>query len=393
MNSIERRALGGLASLYVFRMLGLFMVLPVLTIYGEGYRDSTPMLLGLAMGAYGLSQALLQIPLGLLSDRWGRKPVIYTGLAVFALGSVIAAQTDSVYGLIVGRILQGCGAIAAAVMALVADLTRDEKRGIAMAIIGASIGVAFMLAVILGPALAGAGGLPVIFWVTAGLAILGMLLVWRVVPTPQVARRPAVFSGGFRKVLVSGLTWRLVSGAFFSHLLLTAMFVALPLVLVDRLGWPAGEHWKLYGPLMLGTFILMLPLMRAAERSDRVGLALNFACVALVGGSAALLPINGPVAVVLLLGIFFTGFNLLEALLPAQLTRKAPENARGAASGLYATLQFFGTFVGGSLGGYLFGLGGASAVAWLGFSVLSVWILLWWLLREREPKAREGSAY
>ncbi|MFA0810521.1 MFS transporter [Microbulbifer epialgicus] len=393
MNSTERRALSGLASLYIFRMLGLFMVLPVLTVYGEGYRDSTPMLLGLAMGAYGLSQAILQIPLGILSDRWGRKPVIYTGLVLFALGSVIAALTDSVYGLILGRVLQGCGAIAAAVMALVADLTRDEKRGIAMAVIGASIGVAFMLAVVLGPALAGAGGLPAIFWVTAGLALLGILLVWLVVPTPQMAKRPAVLARGFHRVLGSGLTWRLVSGAFFSHLLLTAMFIALPLVLVDRLGWPAEEHWKLYGPLMLGTFILMLPLMRAAERTGKAGLALNVASIALAGGSAALLPMNGPVAVVLLLGIFFTGFNLLEALLPAQLTRKAPGDARGAASGLYATLQFFGTFVGGSLGGYLFGLGGASAVAWLGFTVVSVWMLLWWLLRERTPNACEGSAY
>ncbi|MCO1334803.1 MFS transporter [Microbulbifer sp. OS29] len=381
MNSIERRALGGLASLYVFRMLGLFMVLPVLMVYGEGYRDSTPMLLGLAMGAYGLSQALLQIPLGLLSDRWGRKPIIYAGLALFALGSVIAALTDSVYGLIVGRVLQGCGAIAAAVMALVADLTRDEKRGIAMAIIGASIGVAFMLAVILGPALAGAGGLPAIFWVTAVLALLGGLLVWRVVPTPQVPRRSAVYSSGFQTVLRSRFVWRLVSGAFFSHLLLTALFVALPLVLVDRLGWPAGEHWRLYGPLMLGTFVLMLPLMRAAEKSARVPLALNLACLALAGGSAALLPVSGGILVVLL-AAFFTGFNLLEALLPAQLTRKAPADARGAATGLYATLQFFGTFVGGTLGGFLFGLGGASAVAALGFTVLLAWILLWWLLRE-----------
>ncbi|WP_444936712.1 MFS transporter [Microbulbifer sp. JMSA004] len=382
MNSIERRALGGLASLYVFRMLGLFMVLPVLTVYGEGYRDSTPMLLGLAMGAYGLSQAILQIPLGLLSDRWGRKPVIYTGLALFALGSVIAALTDSVYGLIVGRVLQGCGAIAAAVMALVADLTRDEKRGIAMAIIGASIGVAFMLAVILGPALAGVGGLPAIFSVTAGLALLGGLLVWRLVPTPEAARRPAVYGSGFRTVVKSGLVWRLVSGAFFSHLLLTALFVALPLVLVDRLDWPASEHWKLYGPLMLGTFLVMLPMMRAAEKSDRVPFALNFACLALIGGSAALLSASTWVLVVLL-AVFFTGFNLLEALLPAQLTRKAPAEARGAATGLYATLQFFGTFVGGSLGGLLFGLGGASAVAALGLAVLLLWMLLWWGLRER----------
>ncbi|WP_299946561.1 MFS transporter [uncultured Microbulbifer sp.] len=383
MNAIERRALGGLAPLYVFRMLGLFMVLPVLTVYGGDYRASTPLLLGLAMGAYGLSQAVLQIPLGLLSDRWGRKPVIYTGLVLFALGSVIAAHTDSVYGLIAGRVLQGCGAISAAVMALVADLTRDEKRGIAMAIIGASIGVAFMLAVILGPALAGAGGLAAIFWVTAVLALVGILLVWCVVPTPPVARRPAVSSSGFRTVLGSGLTWRLVSGAFFSHLLLTALFVALPPVLVDRLGWPAGEHWKLYGPLMLGTFILMLPLMRLAERGEKAPLALNLGALALAGGSATLLLATGPVAAVVLLGIFFTGFNLLEALLPAQLTRKAPVDARGAASGLYATLQFFGTFVGGSLGGYLFGVGGANAVAWFGFAVLSIWGLFWWWLCER----------
>ncbi|MDP5208440.1 MFS transporter [Microbulbifer sp. 2205BS26-8] len=383
MNAIERRALGGLAPLYVFRMLGLFMVLPVLTVYGGDYRASTPLLLGLALGAYGLSQAVLQIPLGLLSDRWGRKPVIYTGLALFALGSVIAAQTDSVYGLIAGRVLQGCGAISAAVMALVADLTRDEKRGIAMAVVGASIGVAFMLAVVLGPALAGAGGLAAVFWVTAVLALLGILLVWYVVPAPPVARRPAVSSGGFRTVLGSGLIWRMVSGAFFSHLLLTALFVALPLVLVNRLGWPAGEHWKLYGPLMLGTFILMLPLMRLAECGKKAPLALNLGALALAGGSAALLLATGPWVAVVLLGIFFTGFNLLEALLPAQLTRKAPVDARGAASGLYATLQFFGTFVGGSLGGYLFGVGGASAVAWFGFAALSVWGLLWWWLRER----------
>jgi len=189
MDPTERRALAGLASLYVFRMLGLFMVLPVLSVYGANYRHSTPALLGLALGAYGLSQALLQIPMGTLSDRLGRKPVIFIGLALFALGSLVAAQTDSVYGLIAGRVLQGCGAIAAATMALVADLTRDENRGKAMAAIGASIGVAFMLAVIIGPALAGAGGLSAIFWLTAALAVLGMLIVWRLVPTPPASER------------------------------------------------------------------------------------------------------------------------------------------------------------------------------------------------------------
>lgn len=384
MNSTERRALTGLASLYVFRMLGLFMVLPVLSVYGADYRDSTPALLGLALGAYGLSQALLQIPLGMLSDRIGRKPVIFMGLAVFALGSVVAAMTESVYGLIAGRVLQGCGAIAAATMALMADLTRDEKRGLAMAAIGAAIGIAFMLAMILGPALAGLGGLAAIFWVTAALALLGALLVWRLVPTPRAKPRTGLQRGDFRRLLQSGTTWRLVGGVFFSHLLLTALFVPLPLEIVARLDLPSADHWKLYGPLMAGAFLLMLPLMRAVERGGRVPQALLLGMLGLGGGSAALLmPWGGGTALVALLAVFFIIFNLLEALLPAQLTRTAPEQSRGAASGLYATLQFLGAFFGGSLGGYLFGLGGAPAVAVLGGAVSVLWLLLWLLTRER----------
>ncbi|MEW5248954.1 MFS transporter [Microbulbifer sp. 2201CG32-9] len=389
MNSTERRALAGLAALYVFRMLGLFMVLPVLSVYGTGYRHSTPALLGLALGVYGLSQALLQVPLGVLSDRWGRKPVIYAGLTLFAAGSLLAAQTDSVYGLIAGRALQGCGAIAAATMALMADLTRDENRGKAMAAIGAAIGLAFMLAVILGPLLAGAGGLQAIFWLTAVLALLGMLLLWRLVPTPATRPRQRVYRGDFRQLLQSGETWQLVSGVFFSHLLLTALFVPLPLVVVAQLGLPGAEHWKLYAPLMLGSFVAMLPLMRLAERRGRVPMAMGVALAGLAAGSLALVT-GGAWLLVALLVVFFISFNLLEALLPAQLTRGAPERARGAASGLYATLQFFGAFVGGSLGGYLYGQGGAAAVALLGLVVVLLWGCLWWSLR-REPQAGPGA--
>ncbi|MFI2813068.1 MULTISPECIES: MFS transporter [Microbulbifer] len=387
MNATERRALMGLASLYIFRMLGLFMVLPVLSVYGADYSHSTPFLLGIALGAYGLSQALLQVPLGILSDRWGRKPVIFLGLGVFALGSVVAANTDSVYGLIAGRVLQGCGAIAAATMALMADLTRDENRGKAMAAIGAAIGISFMLAVMLGPVLAGAGGLAAIFWVTAVLALLGMLMLWRLVPTPAAAARPAVNRAGFRELLASGNTWQLVSGVFFSHLLLTALFVPLPLVLVEQLGVPGAAHWKIYGPLMLGAFVVMLPLMRLAERRGCVSRAMALALLGLGGGSAALVLPVGPAGLLALLAVFFIAFNLLEALLPAQLTRTAPAESRGAASGLYATFQFLGAFAGGSLGGYLFGAGGAPSVAALGGAVLLAWGLLWWFLEGRRQLA------
>lgn len=381
MNPIERRALAGLASLYIFRMLGLFMVLPVLSVYGSEYHGSTPALLGLALGAYGLSQALLQIPLGALSDRLGRKPIIYFGLGVFALGSLLAATTDSVYGLIAGRILQGAGAIAAATMALVADLTQDHNRGKAMAVIGASIGLAFVLAVILGPLLAGLGGLPAIFWLTVVLALLGMLLVWKLVPDQAPLQRRVIQRGDIRKLLRSGEIWRLLGGVFFLHLLLTALFVVLPLVLIERLQLPAPQHWKFYAPVMLGAFVIMLPLMRMAERGGWVSGAMRVALLGLTAGAVALLIQLSGLSLVLLLGLFFIAFNLLETLLPAQLTRMVPAHSRGTASGLYASLQFLGAFVGGSLGGLLFAAGGSAAVACMALVVLLLWSLIWWQLR------------
>ncbi|WP_406828923.1 MFS transporter [Microbulbifer sp. ARAS458-1] len=381
MNSTERRALAGLASLYVFRMLGLFMVLPVLSLYGSDYVGSTPALLGLALGAYGLSQAILQIPLGVLSDRWGRKPVIFLGLVVFALGSVVAAATDSVFGLIAGRLLQGAGAIAAATMALAADLTRDENRGKAMAVIGASIGVAFVLAVVLGPLVAGVGGLSAIFWLTAVLALLAMLLVWRLVPNPERKERRGPQSGDFSKLLAEGSVWRLVCGVFFLHLLLTALFVPLPLLLVEQLQLPSEQHWKLYAPLMLGAFVVMLPLMRMAEKRQQVPAAMRLALLGLVFGGVALMPSVQGSWIVVCLGLFFLAFNLLEALLPAQLTRVAPEECRGAATGFYATAQFLGAFAGGSIAGILYGQGGAGLVATFILGVLVVWSISWWQLR------------
>ncbi|GMG88615.1 MFS transporter [Biformimicrobium ophioploci] len=377
MNSIERRALAGLSSLYVFRMLGLFMLLPVLSLYGTEYTGATPMLLGVALGAYGLSQALLQIPLGMLSDRLGRKPVIFAGLAVFALGSVVAATSDSVWGVIAGRVLQGAGAIAGATMALLADVTRDENRGKAMAAIGAAIGLAFMLAVLLGPALAARGGLEAIFWASAGMALAGMLILWRLVPTPFTRRRDGSLSRArLRTVLASADIRRLVTSVFFLHLLLTALFVPLPVLLVEQLQLPADAHWKLYAPVMLLAFVLMLPGMIWAEKRQAIRLAFCVGALGLGAGFGMLLaPLAGWVLVLALL-LFFVAFNLLEALLPAQLTRVAPVDAKGTASGVYATLQFLGAFVGGVAGGWLYGAYGYQGVALFGMGVVAVWLLL-----------------
>jgi len=374
----ERRAITGLAGLYATRMLGLFMVLPVLALYADELRGATPLLVGLALGGYGLTQALLQIPFGLLSDRLGRKPVIAAGLALFVLGSVIAAGADTIGGVILGRCLQGSGAVAAAIMALLADQTREQVRTAAMATIGLSIGVAFAVAMVLGPWLAASFGLAGVFWFTAALGLLGLVVLWRLVPpAPRRMRHRDVGMDRdqLRGILGNADLWRMDASIFALHLVLMAIFVAVPFRLLDA-GIAIERHGLTYLSIMLLAFVFMVPLVIIAEKRRRMKAMCLSAIVAITLSLFGLAGIGeGFAALFGWLLLFFIAFNLLEATLPSMLSKLAPAGAKGTAMGIYSTGQFLGAFLGGVLGGALVQLWGLSAVfvgcglvglAWLG---------------------------
>ena len=378
MNALEARATWSLASLFVFRMLGLFMVLPVFALYGQQLTGATPFLLGLAIGAYGFSQALLQVPFGYLSDRFGRKPMILAGLVLFCLGSVVAALSTSITGMILGRILQGTGAIAGPVMALLSDVTREDQRTKAMAMVGASIGLSFSLALIAGPVIAGWFDLGGIFWLTAALALVGMALTLWVVPNPvrRHARDQRPAAAQFRVVLRQTELLRLNLGVFLLHMSMTAMFVVLPMLLVDKAGLEKSEHWQIYLPILFASFVLMLPLMIAAERRRKVKQGFLTAIVLLVTALLMLANWHGSLlAIAAGLLVYFWAFNLLEAMLPSLVSKVAAPALKGTSMGVYSTTQFLGAFAGGAGGGYLLGAYGAGAVFGLAASLVALWLL------------------
>ncbi len=391
MSSSERRATLGLAGVYGFRMLGLFLILPVFALFAERMPGATPFLTGLAIGVYGLSQAVLQIPFGLLSDRIGRKPVIFGGLLLFALGSVIAATADDIVWVIVGRAVQGSGAIAAAVMALAADLTREENRTKAMATIGITIGVSFMLAMVAGPVLGGLIGIDGIFWLTAALALFGIALVALVVPTPalsQVHRDAETVPTMLRAVLRNGDLLRLDFGIFTLHLILTALFLAVPLVLRD-LGLEPLHHATLYLPVMAVSILAMVPFVILAERGGRMKAVFIGAVVVLMLAQLALaLGVRWFWGFAAALALFFAAFNLLEATLPSLVSKTAPVDAKGTAMGVYSTSQFAGAFFGGLLGGWVHQRFGVAAVFVAGAAVAMVWLLVALAMR---PPGRYSS--
>lgn len=378
----EIKIVSSLALLYVFRMLGLFMVLPVLMLYGKNYSGSSPFLLGLALGVYGLTQACLQIPLGWLSDVWGRKPVIATGLLIFAAGSALAAASDSVYGLIAGRALQGAGAIASAVMALVADLTSEQNRTKAMAAIGASIGLSFSVALVLGPFVASIGGMAAIFWLSAALAGVGLLIVWRLIPAPPVLkgtsarRETGAVPGLILDTLKHRELLRLDWGIFCLHFILMASFVAVPGML-EGFGFGRSAQWKVYLPVMVLAFVAMLPFIIVAERRRQVKPVFLGAVATLLVAQLGLAEWHGHLYLgLLLLFVFFMAFNLLEATLPSLISKWAPVGSKGTAMGIYSTSQFLGAFAGGSMGGLLLQYWHAPGV----FAACGLLALVWWLV-------------
>ena len=379
MSPTELRASLSLASIFGLRMLGMFVILPVFAIYAEHLQGGDNLtLVGIALGAYGLTQAILQIPFGWLSDRYGRKPVIYFGLTVFALGSFVAAAASDIYIVILGRVLQGAGAISAAVIAMVADLTRDEQRTKAMALIGSTIGLTFAISLVASPWLNHIIGVPGIFAMTGVLSVLAMGMVYAVVPdVPERAHAVAAPAApGFFEVLCDPQLARLNFGILALHAVLMALFIVVPLSLRDA-GLAVGAHWHVYLPVMLGSFVLMVPAILFAERRGRVKLIFVGAVGLLLAGQLTmpwLLGGVGEISVFLL--IFFTAFNVLEAMLPSLTSKLAPAGAKGAAIGVYSSVQFLGTFIGAACGGFLYQHFGPRGVFVFDSVLLLAWLVL-----------------
>lgn len=374
----ERRATFSLAAIYALRMLGLFLILPVFALYAHDHLpDSTPALIGLAIGVYGLSQAFLQIPLGMLSDRIGRQPVIIGGLLLFALGSVVAAMADTIVGVIIGRALQGSGAIAAAVMALAADHTREEHRTTAMAVIGMTIGVSFAFALVAGPVLNSWIGVPGIFWLTAVLALAGIAVLKLGVPQAVEShfhRDTEAMPTKFASVLRNVELLRLNFGIMALHAMLMASFVALPFALREQAGLPAEHHWQVYLPVMLLALMLMVPFILAAEKKRRMKEVFVGAIVVLGLSELVLALFYDSVAgITLALLLFFISFNVLEATLPSLISKTAPVDGKGTALGIYSTSQFLGAFGGGVLGGWVYGVQGLAGVFVLCAVLAGLW--------------------
>ncbi|MDH3848013.1 MAG: MFS transporter [Gammaproteobacteria bacterium] len=369
----ERRAISVIALIGMLRMFGLFALLPVLALHAATLDGATPILIGMAVGAYGLTQAGLQIPLGALSDRIGRVPVIVAGLAVFAAGSILAAYSDSVWGVIAGRLLQGAGAISATLTALIADATRDGVRTRSMAVFGVGVGGAFMLAMIFGPKFSGHFGVPALFLFAAFLALVAAFLLVALpadIPRPETPRRWN-FRPAFRPELL-----RLDIFVFLLHAILTASFVALPFLLVDRLELPVTDHWKMYVGALLLSLAGTIPLIIRDERQGK-GSTIGIAVTLMLAGQLVLTFAGFATATVFGgLVLFFAGFNFLEAGLPARLSLVADDDSRGASLGLFASAQFFGAFVGGLIGGRFLATGRPADVFFVCVLLAAIWLAM-----------------
>ncbi|HJS88898.1 MAG TPA: MFS transporter [Steroidobacteraceae bacterium] len=380
MEKHELRAATSLAAVFSVRMLGLFMVYPVFAAFARHLSGATPYRIGLALGIYGLSQGVLQMPFGVLSDRVGRKLMIVLGLLLFALGSAVAASASSIDGMIIGRFLQGAGAVGAVILALVADLTADKNRTKAMALVGMSIGFSFLVAIVTGPAVAGWIGIAGIFWLMAVLALAGIGITLLAVPAPP---RPHVHPEAETVPALVGATLRntqllrLDFGIFALHAMLTASFLVVPGLLRGTLAVGSRDQWLVYLPVLLVSVAVMVPAILIAERYRRMK-SVVVGAVAALAASQLMLATGGGDAYVLVAGlvVFFAGFNIMEASLPSLVTKTAAAGSTGTATGIYSSSQFLGIFAGGVIGGWVHQVLGAAAVLYFGAALAIVWLLV-----------------
>jgi MFS family permease len=390
LNPTELRITLGLAAVFAARLLGLFMVYPVFARLAQPLAGATPATIGLALGMYGLAQGLLQIPLGLLSDRLGRKPVIVAGLAVFIVGSVVAALSTSILGVTIGRLLQGGGAVGSSILAWTGDLTRDEVRTRAMAIVGITIGLSFALALVVGPAIAAWRGLSGIFWVTAALGLGGIGITLTLVP--ESARLVPIGQGSvlrsFSRVLSDPQLLRLDAGIFALHAILTASFLVAPREIMAIFHASAADQWKIYLPVLLASIALMIPAVGAAEALGRLKEVSIGAILVLAASLVILAAANTETAGFVALSGFFAAFNVMEAILPSLVTKTAPAEARGAATGLYSSSQFLGIFAGGAGGGAILANWGPHGVWTFAAALAIVWLLTAATMRRPARRSR-----
>ena len=387
MSAKELKTALSLALVFFLRMLPLFMVLPVLSLSEDSYTHATPQLLGLALGVYGITQAGLQIPFGALSDRWGRKPMIVLGLIIFGVGSLIAATADSVYGLIIGRLLQGAGAVAAAIMALAADLTSEESRTKAMACIGVSIGAAFCLAFILGPILYTYIGIKGLFYLSACFSILAIIMLLIIVPNPEKkSQNINPFNlEVIKSVFVNPTLIKLDISIFSSHLILMANFVVIPITLRDSMHLAPITHWQVYLSAIFLSLFIMVPCIIFGERLNKEKLFLILSIILImfsqIGLALFALDLN---FFVIFLVLFFGPFNYLEALLPSEVSKTTLEHTKGTALGVYSTSQFIGIFIGGLAGGFFCQQFGLISVHLFCLFITIFWLLLMLFLTKNE---------
>lgn len=380
MEKHDLRAAASLAAVFSVRMLGLFMVYPVFAAFARHLAGATPYKIGVALGIYGLSQGALQMPFGTLSDRIGRKTMIVVGLVIFGIGSAVAASATSIEAMIVGRLLQGAGAIGSVVLALIADLTAEKNRTKAMALVGMTIGFSFLVAIVAGPAIAGRIGVSGIFWLMAALALAGIaitVLVVPVPPRPHVQPDAETVPALIRATLRHPELLRLDFGIFALHAMLTASFLVVPGLLRGTLAVSSRDQWLVYLPVLLVSVAVMVPAIIVAERYRRLKSVLVIA-VAALAASQLMMAAGGQDAYVLVGGlvVFFSGFNIMEASLPSLVTKTAPAGSRGTATGIYSSSQFLGIFAGGAIGGWVHQAAGTAAVFLFACAVAVVWLLV-----------------